>query len=173
MSNPLLLMEPVRCIKAAGEDWASLAQYDALHAHCLDQNRRIAELEQFKGNLETIYNDTMESICDLADTLGFDSEQWDHDSCPNNSDMARELIEFVRAEKSDESARIAQLEAKLKVAREALEKCVGVFDEMDDVVWDENSEWQRSSYENVADEARAALKEGQDTTPATGGGEAS
>jgi len=49
---------------------------------------------------------------------------------------------------------------------EALERAVAIFDEMDDVVWNEDSDWTRSSYEEVADACRDALErvEGKGTS---------
>lgn len=46
-------------------------------------------------DLREEYNASLAAICDLAHALGFDPDVWDHDSCPNNSEMVHELIGHV------------------------------------------------------------------------------
>ncbi len=58
-----------------------------------------------------------------------------------------QLVESV-----DENARL----------RAALEGCVSVFDDMDATTRSDEGDWQHSSYEGVADDARKALKEASD-----------
>lgn len=58
-----------------------------------------------------------------------------------------ELADFILAR---ERAQIAR-------ARELLDKCESIFAEMDAITWCEESGWQGSSYDEVADEVREYL----------------
>ncbi len=70
---------------------ALVAEVEGLR-RCLDQ-----AIDHNTG-LEGEYNATQEAISDLANAMGIDAEaRWDHDSCPNNSDMIRELIAELKA----------------------------------------------------------------------------
>lgn len=47
-------------------------------------------------DLREEYNASLAAICELAHALGFNPDDaWDHDSCPNNSEMVHELISHV------------------------------------------------------------------------------
>lgn len=41
--------------------------------------------------------DCQEAIADLAHAVGIDPEKWDHDSCPNNADIIREITAHILA----------------------------------------------------------------------------
>lgn len=39
--------------------------------------------------------DCQEAITELAHAVGIDPEKWDHDSCPNNADIIREIAKMI------------------------------------------------------------------------------
>lgn len=58
------------------------------------------------------YADTQQALCDLAQALGIDAEErWDHDDCPNNSEIARELIAVAKAVTAERDSQKAQKDA--------------------------------------------------------------
>lgn len=83
---------------------------DALKARAESTEARFSRLDDE-------YTETQEAIAELAEAMGIDAEaRWDHDSCPNNSAMIRELIGEFTSIKS----RAEQDEAKLARMRDAL-----------------------------------------------------
>lgn len=109
-----------------------------------------------------------------------DTERLDY----RKRELSRYMGESAKPDLRD--ARIAQLEAELKVAREALERIrdetapfpgIRLITTIARMALGELAEIDAHPISNalgkVCKGEYAALKEGQDTTPATGGGEAS
>lgn len=90
------------------------------------------------------------------------------DTCPHNgvphgmclsctvTDLSAS-VPMLRGECNRLSLEIDKTKADKDALREALRMSVYVFDEMDSVHWNDDSEWQCSSYETAADQAREVL----------------
>lgn len=69
-------------------------ELDALIAAAITQHEqaRGVGVESLLEPMREDSNDTQLAIFELACSLGIDAEQrWDHDSCPNNGDIIREI----------------------------------------------------------------------------------
>jgi len=62
-----------------------------LRAELAKVTQENATLTQERDALKEEYDATTEAIDQLGTKLGFDTESWDHDDCPNNSDMVNAI----------------------------------------------------------------------------------
>ena len=62
-------------------------------AKLFNQRPRVEELERLNATLNSELSETQLAIVELAHAMMIDAEaRWDNDSCPNNSDILREMI---------------------------------------------------------------------------------